>query len=253
MSNSGTQEIFKSVYRGRQTVLHDLSYMRMSKVLLALRVINRVGIELEGRDIFDYGFGAGAFFRYCPPSARLYGVEVDPENVEAVKARYKDQHTKVDLRTISIANWEEHPLLEKTYDLVLCSHVLEHMQAPRTYLRNIQSCLNERGAFLGLVPINERAENPHHLHTVDREVIDEWVQATDLDLTYYVEADPWTYWFQWLYTTDAELAHRLVQTLNLMIGIPATAIGPAAWEYVSKVFATLTRSKNTQAAFVLEG
>jgi len=89
MSHTETQEIFETVYRGRQTVLHDLSYMRMGKVLLALRVIDRVSLELEDSDIFDYGFGVGAFFRYCPSSARLYGVELDPENVATGDALHR--------------------------------------------------------------------------------------------------------------------------------------------------------------------
>lgn len=50
----------------------------MTKVLLALHVLDRAGINLAGKAIFDCGFGAGTFHRYCPASTRLAGVEMYP-------------------------------------------------------------------------------------------------------------------------------------------------------------------------------
>lgn len=248
-----SQKIFQTSYRGRQSRLHHMSYMRMSKVLLTLRVLDRAGIALEGCDLFDYGFGAGTFFKYCPPSARLYGVEIDPQHVAALQALYARTHAKADLQPIRIANWRQHPLLERQYDVVLCSHVLEHLEDPVDYLRVIKECLKEQGRFVGLVPINERADNPHHLHTVDRAVVGDWARAAGLRVSYYVEADPWLYWIQPLYTAEgiSGLRHRLAQAFSLMLGVPATALGPEAWARASERFATLTRSRPTQAAFVL--
>src|SRR4051812_40275231 len=68
------QEDFLTCYRGRQSALHHASYMRMAKVLFALSLCEEAEIGLEDRDILDYGFGAGTFYRYCPRSSRLFGV-----------------------------------------------------------------------------------------------------------------------------------------------------------------------------------
>lgn len=73
-----SQEVFETVYRGRQSGLHHAAYMRMCKVLLALRVLREARVDMQKADIFDYGFGAGTFYRYCPTNARLAGVEQDP-------------------------------------------------------------------------------------------------------------------------------------------------------------------------------
>jgi len=196
--------------------------MRMNKVLLALRVIDRVDIELRESDAFDYGLGTGTFFKYCPPSTRLCGVEIDAQHVAAVKALHVSGHIKLDLRPIRITNWREHPLLNETHDVSLCSHALEHLEDPVDYLRTIRPCLKERGSFLGIFPINERTENPDHLHKVDRRVVTEWARAADLEITHYIEADPWIYWGHCLYTTDEGFRHRQV------LGIPATALEPSA-------------------------
>ena len=50
------QTVFETVYRGRQSALHHLAYMRMGKVLLALRSLAGAGIDLSDKTIFDYGF-----------------------------------------------------------------------------------------------------------------------------------------------------------------------------------------------------
>lgn len=247
------QALFETSYRDRQSTLHHASYLRMSKVLLALRVIEEAGIDLEEKEILDYGFGSGTFFYYCPGSARLYGVEIDAENVEAVARIHAEQHATVELGVVTVDDWERHALLGRQYDVILCSHVLEHLDDPPGFLRVMRRCLKPDGSFVGLVPINERAANPRHLHTVDEALVEEWTDAADLQLTLYVEADPWLYWAQPLYTSEqmGGLRHRLSQVVSMMLGLPATAMGANAWQRTSSVFGLLTRSKPTQAAFVL--
>src|SRR4051794_31593970 len=156
-------------YRGRQSALHHASYMRMCKVLFALNLCERAGISLDDKNIFDYGFGAGTFYRYCPPTSHLFGVELDAENVSAVREMLRRRdYPHIDLRTIDIDNWFEHPLVARTYDVVLCSHVLEHLADPVSFLTVIRDCLGTSGVFVGLVPINEREMDPHHVQVVDR-------------------------------------------------------------------------------------
>ena len=60
------QEAFKTCYRGRAGQLFHAAYMRMGKVLFALHILRATGKRLTQKDIFDYGFGAGTFYRYCP-------------------------------------------------------------------------------------------------------------------------------------------------------------------------------------------
>jgi hypothetical protein len=75
---ASSQTIFETVYRGRQSFRHHCAYMRMGKVLLGLRVLRRAGLALDRAEVFDYGFGAGTFFRYCTTSAHPSDVEQDP-------------------------------------------------------------------------------------------------------------------------------------------------------------------------------
>jgi len=246
-----SQEIFKSVYRNRQTFLHHMAYMRMAKVLLALAVLEKAGVSLDRKAIFDYGFGAGTFFLYCPTSARIAGVELDPVNVTDVQQQLQQRgFSDVRLQTIVIEQWEQHPFLREQYDIFLCSHVLEHLADPAAFLGRIRNCIKSDGVFVGLVPLNERCANPHHVQTCDQAKIQGWLEQAGLKTRCYVESDPWLYWLQRLFTNETGLRHKLAQVISLMLGIPATLVGHHIWEILSRGYARLTASKPTQAAFV---
>lgn len=250
-----TQQVFETVYRGRQSALHHMAYMRMAKVLLIQQILAKAGIDLADKSLFDYGFGAGTFFRYCPVSTRLFGVEMDPVAVAEVgRMLLHCGHPNARLASIDIAHWETHPLLRESYDVVLCSHVLEHLADPVGFLRRLKESLKPDGVLVGLLPLNERQRNPHHVQVVDRAKVLNWLEASALRVRCYLEADPWIYWIQPLFTHDSErgarFIHVLAQAFSLGLGIPATLMGYQMWERISGPFGWLTRSKPTQAAFV---
>jgi 2-polyprenyl-3-methyl-5-hydroxy-6-metoxy-1,4-benzoquinol methylase len=246
-----SQEIFETVYRGRQGWLHHASYMRMSKVMMALRALRLHGVSLAKSKVFDYGFGAGTFFRCCPNSAALYGVEQDAVVVEEVRAMLEKRGAgSVDLRQISIANWKSHPLLAPKYDLFLCSHVLEHLESPIEFLMIASNCLSEGGFFLGIVPINERVKNPHHIQEINQSVIERWALDAGMRLEYFEENDHFTYWAQFLYTFDSGWQHRVAQAISLSLGVLSKLCGEQIWFGISeRVFSLF--SKPTQATFIL--
>lgn len=247
-----SQEIYRDCYRGRQTVLHHMSYMRMSKVLLAISILAKSGIDLGGKKIFDYGFGAGTFFRYCPRGAKLFGVEIDPENVSAVREMLNRKgYESVCLDSVDLEKWETHPLIQGRYDVFLCSHVLEHLPDPVAFLCRVSKVVADDGAFVGLVPLNERRANPHHLHTVDEAKIRSWAAQSGLNVSWYLEGDPWTYWVQPLFTRSGLLSHKVAQAISLVLGVPATLLGYRFWGGLGRVVGLFTLSRPTQAAFIL--
>ena len=239
-------------YRGRQSALHHAAYLRMMKVLLALQLCEVAGVGLAGKSIFDYGFGAGTFFRYCPRDAELFGVEMDEENISAVKEMLvAESYTAIDLQRIEIAHWTEHPLLARKFEVILCSHVLEHLEDPVSFLRRIGDCLDDSSVFIGLVPLNERKMDPHHVQIVDRAKVEEWARLAGLKVKHYVEADPWLYWVQPVFASNKGINRLLAQAISLGVGLPATLLGARRWFGLGRIFGALTGSRPTQAGFVL--
>jgi 2-polyprenyl-3-methyl-5-hydroxy-6-metoxy-1,4-benzoquinol methylase len=248
-----SQVVFETCYRGRQSAIHHAAYTRMQKVLLALAICRKAGLELHDIRVMDYGFGAGTFFRYCAPSCSLSGVEIDPANVSEVQEMLRQRgYPQVDLQVIDIKRWSEHPLLDSQYDCFLCSHVLEHLLDPVDFLRTIKKSLAPSGKFVGLVPLNERRPDLHHLQTCSSESIYGWARDADMRIIKYVETDHFLYWAQPWLIYEQGLAHKIGQAVSLSLGLPATFMGPRPWFTLSRTFSVLTRSKPTQAAFILE-
>jgi SAM-dependent methyltransferase len=245
------QAVFETVYRGRQSIVHHLAYMRIGKVFLTLRALETCGVSLAGKSLFDYGFGAGTFFHYCPRGTRLFGVEIDPANVGEVLGFLAAKGVESDLRTIDVDSWHEHPLLARQYDFFLCSHVLEHLPDPVAFLRRVHSCIAPGGHFLGLVPLNERAKNPHHVNEPDRPMIEGWAREAGFDVAFYEENDPFVYWFQPLFAADRGWRHKAAQAVSLSLGIAAKALGRRAWFAIAPLFARFTLARPTQAVFLL--
>jgi SAM-dependent methyltransferase len=154
------------------------------------------------------------------------------------------------LQKIHIEQWKDHPLLQNQYDLFLCSHVLEHLPDPPGFLNTVRRCLKADGIFLGLVPVNERAVNPHHLHAVDRSVVEGWARNSGYELTYYEENDPFLYWIQPLYALDYGWRRYLGQGVRLICGIPSRILGERVW-YGALAPLVALFSKPTQAVFIL--
>jgi len=247
------QSVFETIYRGRQTPLHHMAYMRMSKVLLALDVLDLAGVDLAGKKIFDYGFGAGTFFRYCPQNSALSGVEMDGHNVAEVSAMLRKKgFAELDLQSVDIATWEAHPLLSEQFDVIVCSHVLEHLEDPEGFLRVIKRCLAPGGYFLGLVPVNERADNPHHVQKPVEALVRKWSNEAGLAVSPYVEADEILYPFQPLFAHDTGWQHKLAQVASIGLGIPATFAGPKRWWRFSRFLGGVFAWKPCQAAFLLQ-
>jgi 2-polyprenyl-3-methyl-5-hydroxy-6-metoxy-1,4-benzoquinol methylase len=247
------QSVFQECYRGRHSVLHHAAYMRMAKVLLIQQMLEQAHVGLEGKSVFDYGFGAGTLFRYLPTNSQIYGVEMDQHNVDEVRSMLRERgHRSVDLEPIEIATWESHRLLGAQYDLVVCSHVLEHLPDPAYFLGRLRQCLRPGGFFLGLVPINELKENPFHEWQVTEAMIRQWAAQSGMSVTHYLESDHIGYYFQPVFCYTSGLGHKLSRVVSFVLGVPSTVLGFKTWWTVSRLLGKLTGCKPTQAAFLLQ-
>ena len=254
MSAGDKQAIFEQVYRGRQSALHHLAYMRTSKVLLAIDALERAGVELSKSRVFDYGFGAGTFLRHCPRNANLFGVETDLQNVCDVEVMLRDRGFEaVDLQPIKVPEWKSHPLLREEYDVIVCSHVLEHVDKPIDLLRALGTCLAQDGSLVCLVPLNEIVINPHHVQRLDREIIQAWVREAGLVVQDYRESDEIFYPFQPSFAYDTGWRHKVAQGISLGLGLLSASLGRRLWLRVSLFLGRTLGWKPSQAVFVVTG
>jgi 2-polyprenyl-6-hydroxyphenyl methylase/3-demethylubiquinone-9 3-methyltransferase len=136
---------------GSSAMLHKLNPVRLA--YLRDRIDQHWGLDecnlkpLEGRRAADVGCGAGLL---AEPLARLgaevTGVDAAPENVVAAREHALGQGLAIDYRVGSAE------ALDGKYDLVASLEVIEHVAAPRDFIRGLASLLAEGGLLILSTP-----------------------------------------------------------------------------------------------------
>jgi SAM-dependent methyltransferase len=247
------QKKFYTIYRGKHSRLRYRSYMRLGKVYAALMLLERESISLTGISVLDYGFGAGAFFLHCDTDCALAGLELDAENVASVKMMLETRgyHAPA-LDVLDPIHAHAHPLLMKQYNLIVLSHVLEHLEAPHAVLSRLRRCIAPGGNLLGLLPLNERVSDENHKWTCHRERVDEWAAAAGCRVHAYVETDHVGYCIQQIMHAQGGLGRCVAQGAGLTVGLAASLFSPTAWFHFGRGLLTPLGAKASQAVFLLK-
>jgi SAM-dependent methyltransferase len=226
--------------------------MRSAKVMLLRQLVRDLGLRLKNRRVFDYGFGAGAFFLECPRSARLFGVELDPVAVEETATHLRARgFGEVRLAPLDPARWRENELLHQRYDLVVCSHVLEHIEEPVALLKALAACLEPQGVLLVLLPLNERRRDPHHLHAITPALARGWADQAGLEIRREFTSDHACYWPQPWFATKGVWDRAIAQALSLGLGLAALLVGRDRWMPLGDRLGPFLGAKPTQLALAL--
>ena len=86
--------------------------------------------------VLEYGAGDGSILQYLDRNSdfqNLYGVEISKSGIESIKSKLIN-------RLIEVLDFDGYvlPYKDKEFDMVYCSHVIEHVEYPRTLLREIK-------------------------------------------------------------------------------------------------------------------
>jgi 2-polyprenyl-3-methyl-5-hydroxy-6-metoxy-1,4-benzoquinol methylase len=128
----------------------DVSYRR--RRLQA--VLAELGVEVEGRQVLDVGFGGGELLSSFPASCRLLGVDVSASAVDGARrdprfARY----AAAGFETVPEQHPERLPVVQA--DIIITSHLLEHVPNDMTLLHALFERLSPGGTLVVFVPIEE--------------------------------------------------------------------------------------------------
>jgi len=125
------------------------------------RILRRFDLALRDLTVLDIGFGSGDLLFEAEPSCRICGIEVSASAIAeartiAARRGYRDH----DFREATDDGHLPYP--SSFFDLVICSHVLEHVPDDRAALAEIRRVLRPSGHAILFVPVEPEGFDPKH-------------------------------------------------------------------------------------------
>jgi SAM-dependent methyltransferase len=148
---------YKRLRRVRWLFRYDCRY----RLFLMEELFRKKGIPFERMKVYELGFGTGDLLFRFDSTSTLHGCEITPDAVEAIKNdsrlnRYRDTR-------FVCSDPDGNPQFPSTdYDLVIASHVLEHVPDDASTLEVLAKHAREDGLGLFFLPL----ERPGHLPVI---------------------------------------------------------------------------------------
>jgi glycosyltransferase involved in cell wall biosynthesis len=104
-----------------------------------------------GRRVLEVGAGTGLLTRYLSTRERVLATELDPEYVDLLRRTFADS-PNVEIRALDLAHLAENGIPHRTFDTVVCSNVLEHIEDDGAALAAMHDVLVPGGRVVLIVP-----------------------------------------------------------------------------------------------------
>lgn len=192
-----------------------LLYEANSKRKIAAYALRKAGYRDGGKSVVDVGFGFGDILFSLAKTDSITGVEL-AESAVAQATREAQRRRFRRARFLTYAGAGPLPLDDAQYDLVICSHVLEHVPDDDALLTEIRRIMKPDGmAFLN-IPINEEhVADPLHVRTYTRGGFPAKLHRHGFALRYAYEADRLWSTFGWFIEKEY---HKKIPVLGFAIG-----------------------------------
>lgn len=155
----------RGFYRRMRRIRWLLRYDCRYRMFLMEEAFHKHRIPFEHQKVYELGFGAGDLLLRFDNTCILHGCEV---SAEAINQLYNDRRIERyrEARFV-LADSDGYPVFPSSgYDLIIASHVLEHVPDDKRVVKLLAEKLHPDGLGLFFVPL-ERPSNLsyHHVHT----------------------------------------------------------------------------------------
>jgi len=171
-------------YYGKPWWWFAFRYDTQVKKKTCLWLIRHSGKTLRKQKVLEYGYGSGSVLFSFGRDCDIHGIEIS----ETALQMARDKALQKGYRHFSFhrASDELH-LNAASLDIIIASHVLEHVPNDIALLNEIRRLLKSNGIGVILVPINEKYDDPKHLRHYTTESLAETVRSHGFEVEHVLE------------------------------------------------------------------
>jgi glycosyltransferase involved in cell wall biosynthesis len=104
-----------------------------------------------GRRVLEVGSGTGVMTRYLSTREQLVATDLDPQYVELLRRTFADK-PNVEVRPLDLAQLGTNGFARHTFDTIVCSNVLEHVEDDAGALSAMHEVLAPGGRVVLIIP-----------------------------------------------------------------------------------------------------
>jgi 2-polyprenyl-3-methyl-5-hydroxy-6-metoxy-1,4-benzoquinol methylase len=133
-------------------------FKNMGEKYSILRIVSQIAGSLHGKTLLDIGCGTGEYLK----AASDFGMQVTGTDVDASLAAHI--HQKYGYEVV-IGRFTEDSFAPNSFDVIVLSHVIEHLQEPLPVLNAIRRTLKRNGLFVMCTPnVDSFMERLHDIY-----------------------------------------------------------------------------------------
>ncbi len=187
-------------------------YSWLKKKILQIRIKN------PHAELLDIGFGSGFHLKTFSKrfGLKTIGTDIASETID----RYNrlnipmSKAIQIDPYTNSI------PLPNDSYDIIICSHVIEHVPDEKKLLSEIRRLVSEKGTVYFNIPINEEnIDVPNHLRKYTPESFLLLLSKNGFIPLQYQESDNFSHFISWLGTHQTFFNNIMKKSLIFFLSL----------------------------------
>jgi ubiquinone/menaquinone biosynthesis C-methylase UbiE len=199
-------------------------YDTQVKCKTCLHLLRMADMSLDDKRVLEIGFGSGAVLFSFAKNCQVHGLEISQSAIaqaerKAVELGYRGH----DFRLVAD---ETLPYPDGHFDIIIASHVVEHVQDDARLLREIRRTLKTDGVAIVLIPINENYNDPNHLHRYDTSGFLKLAQACLLTARYQIENELLFHFVEKFYFEEYNLRWKAFGSLIAAVFNFPTAVLP---------------------------
>ncbi len=142
--------------------------------------------DISNKKVMDIGFGTGEMLKIFDKDCEIYGIDISKYS----KSIFLKNSKKFKKLNVTIKDLNTSSKLSKRnnfFDIVILSHVLEHLHKYKIVLKESYKILKRGGIAIILIPINENKKDSSHLFCLNKNNLTKYLKEVGFDVITSIE------------------------------------------------------------------